>query len=266
MRLFARLFSVLVIVLVSSAVLAQVDRPILNLDPETNVSVMSDSMSVMRTRPITFVPIGPRAVPQVEPPVTLAPCEGVATVWASGRVGTTDLFKVSHLFRTYLPQGTEISHWVKKPDGTIFFYESVVLSVGGTHWQGWVYNNPLPADYPAGISQFGSTAKIGAWKCSVVAPVAIGLVFPADGSPQLGPLESFKVDSMGGVRLFGVFKTPVIVVAAPLPEIVPLEGWDYIPPGAVNAGEKVTTICSGLNGNPFYLECTTETIPFPPVF
>jgi hypothetical protein len=93
--------------------------------------------------------------------------------------------------------------------------------------------------------------------------VATGGVYPAS-DPQFGPLEEAIVDSVGGVLLRGVFRTPPVVVAPTyLNQKVELEGDYYVPPGSIGVGNKPLGVCSGMNGDPFFLECSTEFVPIP---
>lgn len=232
-------------------------QDILTLDPEalTSFSVMSEEVRTPRMA----------RAPEVEVPVTKMPCEAAVVVHLSGKPGTTDVFGVSGHLLSYLPAGTQIRSWIRKPSGEIYA-PSVLESIpttSGTNWQRTIWYNTLPADWGEGVTSFEYVVSVGEWRCTAVARVATGGVYPA-GSPSLGPLEEAIVDSAGGVLLRGVFKTsPIVVAPTYLNQKVELVGDNYVPPGAIGAGNKPLGVCSGRDGDPFFLECSTEFVPIP---
>lgn len=243
-------------VLTSSA-FAQDSQQVFNLGPEIhNRSATSESRARMPQR---------AKAPQPEPHVFRLPCEAAVVVHLAGDAGTGGLFGVSNHIFSYLPIGSRIDKYIRKPNGEVYppSVKGSLLTVPGPNWQGWIWYDPLPADWPEGITDFVVVSSYGEWKCTAVARVAIGGAYPTDGS-QLGPLEEAIVDSAGGVILRGVFRTPPVVVAPTyLNQKVELVGDYYVPPGAIGTGQKPLAACSGRNGDPFFLECSTKTVLLP---
>jgi len=230
-------------------------QPLNNIGPEDFTSVMPE-----KRLPVKM------PAPGMEIPVYRMPCEAAVVVHLSGKPGTTDIFGVSGHLLSYLPAGTRIRSWIRKPSGEIYA-PSVLESIpttSGTNWQRTIWYNTLPADWGEGITSFEYVVSMGEWKCTAVARVATGGIYPAGDPPKFGPLEEAIVDSAGGVLLRGVFKTsPVVVAPTHLNKKVELEGGYYIPPGAIGTGSRPLGVCSGLNGNPFDLDCSTRIVPIP---
>jgi hypothetical protein len=208
--------------------------------------------------------------PEVEPTLW-TPWEAAVVVWSSGQVGTSGIFSVSFHIFTHLPQWTMVESWVRKPGGEIYLPSVAGIDIGApsNSLQGWIWNEPLPADWPAGVTTFEVVVTIG-WctpnerKYTAVARVATGGVYPAGDPPRFGPLEEAIVDSSGGVILRGVFTTtPVVVAPSYLNKKVELEGDYYVPPGSIGVGNKPLGVCDIFNGNPFYLDCSTKMVNIP---
>lgn len=233
-----------------------------NLGPDVrSTSAMSESSARL--------PRMARA-PQAEPNIW-TPWEAAVVVRSSGQVGTSDVFSAMLMIFTYLPYGTMVESWVRKPDGEIHLpsVDRMDVTSPGAPWQGWVWNEPLPADWPTGVTTFEVVVTLG-WgtpnerKYSAVAKVATGGVYPAGSPPRFGPLEEAIVDSAGGVILRGVFNTPPVVVAPDwVVRKIQLEGDYYVPPGSIGAGNRPLGVCSGANGDPNRLECSTRIVSIP---
>ncbi|MFZ3011654.1 MAG: hypothetical protein WA060_01490 [Minisyncoccia bacterium] len=253
----------IVVTLVSFVLAFSANAQPLNIDPEVrSTSAMSESSARL--------PRMARA-PQMEPTLW-TPWEAAVVVRSSGQVGTNDIFSVScHIF-TPLPKWAMTESWIRKPDGEVYLpsvlrEDITVPDLSG--WQWWIWNEPLPADWPAGVTTFELIVTIG-WgtpderKYTAVARVATGGVYPAGDPPRFGPLEDAIVDSSGGVILRGVFNTPPVVVAPDwVVRKIELEGDYYVPPGSIGAGNRPLGVCSGVNGDPNHLECSTQIVSIP---
>ena len=220
------------------------------LDPEMNISAKSESVSVLRAQPIAFTPIGKRAVaPPTEPNVwfnfqgaiTLTPAIG-------GGVRATISFPS-------VPIGTVTERKMWRPDGVLVFHATEFLTVlgppGGLWWM-QVWEGFFPEDWPEGDVLF---------ELFITEPGRRrGRAFAVASNTARSQLRALS-DSSGGVLLVGgVFLTSPFVIDSLRPAILPVEGGNYIPPSAGVVPGRALTICSGVNGDPLNLECTTATV------
>jgi hypothetical protein len=251
----------------ASSALAQVDQPILNLDPGAlrSFPVMSEEVPQIARAPQVM------RAPEMEPPVTGQPCEAAVVVRSAGKPGTADIFSVSYHVFSRLPIGALIQSWVRKPGGEIYAPSIGKVPIGvlldngnGSGWQWWVWNAPLPTKWPEGITTFEVVASFGDWQCTAVARVVTGGVYPAGKEPRFGPLEKATVDSSGGVALLGAWQSePVVVAPTYLNRKVKLTGNYYVVPGEIGTGNWPLGVCDREDGKPFRLHCSTEIVPIP---
>lgn len=232
-------------------------QPLNNIGPEVqSISAMSESSARM--------PRMARA-PEMEPNVW-TPWEAVVAILSSGQEGTNGVFAATYHIFTHLPYGSMVESWVRKPNGEVYLpsVSRSDITVPGGPWTWWVWNAPLPEDWPVGVTTFEVVVTINGKKYTAAAQVATGGVYPAGDAPKFGPLESASVDSSGGILLYGLFKTPPVAVAPTwLNQKIELEGDCYVPPGVMGTGSRPLSVCSGTDGDPNRLECTTKVVTIP---
>jgi len=232
-----------------------------NLDPGA-----LRSFPVMSEETLQIVRVPQRAIAPIPEPVMWTPWEAAVVIRYVGEVGTDKPFGASFHTFTYLPAGTKITVFVRKPDGEIYLpsKKENMLFTPGTGWGGDVWYGPFPVGWPVGVTTFTVVVTLNGKEYTAIAQIATGGVYPAGDSPRFGPLEGAVVDSAGGILLSGLFKTPPVVVAPSYRDrAVLLEGGNYVPPGSIGSGTKPLGVCSGIDGNPNHLECTTTEVTIP---
>ena len=257
------LILVLATITLAFSALAQDDQMIGNVGPEEfNTSAMPEELGTRTFRMAR--------APQVEAPVMGQPCEAAVVVRSAGKPGTTDVFSVSYHVFSRLPIGALIQSWVRKPTGEIYPPSVTEVPIGilgdddNGGWQWWVWNAPLPDKWPEGATNFEVVASFGDWRCTAIARVATGGIYPAGEEPRFGPLEEATADSSGGVALLGAWQSePVVVAPTYLNRKVKLTGNYYVVPGEVGAGNWPLGVCDREDGKPDRLHCTTKVVSIP---
>jgi hypothetical protein len=256
MRRLTRFLFTLVFVLMSSAVFAAdqiIDEGVV---PDSQIQVLQ-SFTAHNIPIVGIDEVGLLGIQRVQRP------EEFQAVLASLDMGNGNYWFGGGIY-TYLHVGDTVDVTVTAPDGTVFRTNHGVINNPGTPWQVIMYYGPIPADWGPGLASLKMTVTTGtrAHRVSTWVPIPFG----SDPGVQIGPLEGAVVDGAGGVMLQGLFKTrPVAVAPLVLNQVLPIEGWNYIPPTAQLGvgGPTLLVVCSGKDGNPDDLECSQRIVLLP---
>jgi hypothetical protein len=147
--------------------------------------------------------------------------------------------------------GTIFEAIVIAPDHSVYsdvFHTQITFHSEPNPGGGDIFYDVPPAKWGVGYATilFKINGQLVAW-----AKMPVGM----DPLPTVGPLKDAVSNDLGGVQLFPEFQKAPTVAVANISLPVPVQGTNYIPPGALKAGRQTIVVRDNTT-----LECSTRDV------